>query len=208
MNRRSSLPELRRGNGLTVRSILSRLLLALLFIVTLASCTPRRALTQQGVLDLAGVSVVRLVVYYVVSPIAGYDPVYHVEEQCTGLGMLVCCWTPARTTEKNNWVLTDGTLVNTKGGTCLPETNSQLAGIQILANNAYTNNSPGQALIGSLQCHRPGQETICSDTEPETISSSAGAVLFSFHTAANHLQPFLLVAAPGGRGTPPGVSLG
>src|SRR5260221_5527460 len=196
MNRHSSLPELRKGSGLTVRSILSRLLLALLFIVTLASCTPRRALTQQGVLDLAGVSVVRLVVYYSVGAVIrqdGYDPTSSgTGEQCTGLGTLVGSWSPASPTEKNNWVLTDGTLVNPKGGTCLPETNSQLTGIQILANNAYTNNSPGQALIGSLQCHRPGQETTCSDTEPETISSSAGAVLFSFHTDANHLQTVLL----------------
>src|SRR6266436_5789334 len=186
----------------------SRLLLALLFIVALASCTPtRRALTQQGVLDLAGVSVVRLVVYYSVGAVIrqdGYDPTSDTEEQCTGLGTLVGSWSPASPTEKNNWVLTDGTLVNTKGGTCLP---GQLAGIQILANNAYTNNSPGQAPIGSLQCHRPGQETICSDTEPETISSSAGAVLFSFHTDANHLQPFLLVDPQQGLGTPQGIEL-
>ncbi len=101
-------------------------------------------------------------------------------------------------------MLTDGTLVNTKGETCLP---GQLAGIQILANNVYTNNSPGQAPIGSLQCHRPGQETICSDTEPETISSSAGAVLFSFHTDANHLQPFLPVDAQQSLGTPQGIEL-
>src|SRR5258708_4401390 len=183
----------------------SRLLLAFLFIVALASCTPRRALTQQGVLDLSGVSVVRLVVYYTVPtpPILG-DLVYKIEEQCTGLGTLVGSWSPASPTEKNNWVLTDGTLVNTKGGTCLP---GQLAGIQILANNAYTNNSPGQALIGSLQCHRPGQETICSDTEPETISSSAGAVLFSFHTDAHHLPPFPLFCTQQGLGTPQGIEL-
>src|SRR5260221_678204 len=186
----------------------SRLLLALLFIVALASCTPRRALTQQGVLDLAGVSVVRLVVYYSVGGAVirqdGYDPTSNTEEQCTGLGTLVGSWSPASPTEKNNWVLTDGTLVNTKGGTCLP---GQLAGIQILANNAYTNNSPGQAPIGSLQCHRPGQETTCSDTEPETISSSAGAVLFSSHTYPNHLQPILLVDAQQGLGTPQGIEL-
>src|SRR5260370_3436014 len=197
MNRHSSLPELRRGNGLTVRSILSRLLLALLFIVTLASCTPRRALTQQGVLDLAGVSVVRLVVYYSVGGAVirqdGYDPTSNTEEQCTGLGTLVGSWSPAGPTEKNNWVLTDGTLVNTKGGICLP---GQLPGIQILSNNAYTTNSPGQAPICRLQCHRPWPKTICSDTEPETISSSAGAVLFSFHTDANHFQPFLVVDEP------------
>src|SRR5713101_8329621 len=208
MNRHRSLPGLRRGNGLTVHSFLSRLLLALLFIVTLASCTPRRALTQQGVLDLAGVSVVRLDVYYSVGGVVirqdGYDPTSVTGEQCTGLGTLVGSWSPASPTEKNNWVLTDGTLVNTKGGTCLP---GQLTGIQILANNAYTTNSPGLALIGSLQCHRPGQETICSDTEPETISSSAGAVLFSFHTDANHLQPSLLVDAQQGLGTPQGIEL-
>src|SRR5260221_1355846 len=96
----------------------SRLLLALLFIVALASCTPRRALTQQGVLDLAGVSVVRLVVYYSVGGAVirqdGYDPTSNTEEQCTGLGTLVGSWSPASPTEKSNWVLTDGTLVNTK----------------------------------------------------------------------------------------------
>src|SRR5713101_8192252 len=118
MNRHRSLPGLRRGNGLTVHSFLSRLLLALLFIVTLASCTPRRALTQQGVLDLAGVSVVRLVVYYTIGAVIqqdGYDPIptSNIEEQCTGLGTLVLFFNATATTEKNNWVLTDGTLVNT-----------------------------------------------------------------------------------------------
>lgn len=215
MNRHSSLPELRRGSGLTVCSIPSRLLLALLFIVTLASCTPRRALTQQGVLDLAGVSVVRLVVYYTAgvtrldgyAPIAG-DSVYKVEEQCTGLGTLVGSWSPGSPTEKNNWVLTDGALVNTKRGTCPPETTGQLAGIQILANHAYTSNSPGTAPIGTLQCQRQGQETSCSDTVPEALLPTLdGALLFSFHTDADHLQPFLRVDAQQGLGTPQGIEL-
>src|SRR5260370_36523596 len=153
MNRHSYLPELRRGNGQTVHSILSRLLLALLFIVTLASCTPRRALTQQGVLDMAGVSVVRLVVYYSVGGAVirqdGYDPTTtsNTEEQCTGLGTLVGSWSPAGPTEKNNWELTDGTLVHTKRGMGLP---SQLAGIHIHAHNAYTTNSAFLAPLSRL----------------------------------------------------------
>src|SRR5258708_14247223 len=112
----------------------SRLLLAFLFIVALASCTPRRALTQQGVLDLSGVSVVRLVVYYTVPtpPILG-DPVYKIEKQCTDLGTLVGSWSPASPTEKNNWVLTAGTLVNTKGQTVVLQQKSQLPRIQVLA---------------------------------------------------------------------------
>ncbi len=188
----------------------SRLLLALLFIVTLASCTPRRALTQQGVLDLAGVSVVRLVVYYTVStsPILG-DSAYKIEEQCTGLGTLVGSWSPANPAEKNNWVLTDGALVNVNGQTCAPTTQGLLTTIKLYANTTYTSNKTDQALIGQLQCSlQTGQKATCSDTVPETLlPAQSGAFLFSFHTDANHLQPFLRVDAHQGLGTPQGIEL-
>ena len=216
MSRHSSLPELRRGSVLTVHLILSRLLLALLFIVTLASCTPRRTLTQQGILDLAGVSVVRLVVYYavvgqdgVVIRQDGYDPTSDTEVQCTGLGMLVGSWSPGSPTEKNNWVLTDGTLLNVNGQTCAPTTRGQLTTIKLYANTTYTYNKPDQALIGQLQCSlQTGQKATCSDTVPETLLPAPdGALLFSFHTDADHLQPFLRVDAQQGLGTPQGIEL-
>src|SRR5258708_9673332 len=74
----------------------SRLLLAFLFIVALASCTPRLALTQQRDLDLSTVSVVPLVVYYTVpTPPILASPVYNIEHQYTGLGQLRRSWSTA-----------------------------------------------------------------------------------------------------------------
>ena len=203
----SNIPELRRGIGLTTLSILSGLLLAFQFVlpsVAFASSsepTAPASLTPQGVLDLTGVSVVRLVVDYTATTT-------NMPTECTGLGTLVGSWPPASAAEMNNWVLTDGTLVNQKGQTCVSTVRGFLTSIKLFANNAYTNNKLEQAQIGQLQCHQETeQQALCSDPMLERLYSSPdGAVLFSFHTDAAHLQPFLSVA-PQAVGTPMGIEL-
>ncbi len=199
MSTHSNTRELRRGIGLTALSILSGLLLALQFVLpSLALASPAPPFTPQGVLDLTGVSVVRLVVDY-----SGTTT-----QQCTGLGTLVASWPPTSPTEQNNWVLTDSTLVNGNGQTCVPTTKGLLSSIKLYANNAYTNTMLNLAQIATLQCHQPaGQKATCSDTAPETLlPAQGGALLFSFHTDAAHPQPFLSVAAQA-TGTPLGIEL-
>src|SRR6266516_3469061 len=141
MSTHSSIPEMRGGIGLSAFSLLIGLLLALQLVLSpialATSSSPghisRQALTEQGVLDLAGVSVVRLVVTYTTTqaPIA-----------CTGLGTMLASWSPTTLSERNTWVLTDGSLLNPTGQSCASSTRGQLMSIQVYANNAYTDSLP------------------------------------------------------------------
>jgi serine/threonine protein phosphatase PrpC len=206
MSTQSNTPKLRQGIGLTALSILSGLLLALQFVLSpVAFASPERRLapppfTPQGVLDLAGVSVVRLVVEYT-------GTTTHLTARCTGLGTLVASWSPNTPTEQNNWVLTDSTLVNVNGQTCVSTTKGLLTDIKLYANNVYTNSMLNLALIDQLDCQQQtGQKTSCKDTTPETLFFSNGALLFSFHTDPTRLQPFLNVAVQA-TGIPLGIEL-
>ncbi len=206
MSTQSNTRKLRQGIGLAALSILSGLLLALQFVLSpIAFASPERPaappFTPQGVLDLAGVSVVRLVVEYT-------GTTTHLTTRCTGLGTLVASWSSNTPTEQNNWVLTDSTLVNVNGQTCVPATKGSLTAIKLYANTVYTNNTFNLAQIATLQCHQPaGQKATCSDTAPETLlPAQGGALLLSFHTDAAHLQPFLHVAAQA-TGTTLGIEL-
>src|SRR2546421_7254224 len=84
-------------------------------------------------MDQASVSVVRLVASYSGVP-TGCQP------SATGLGVLVGSWasSPGSTTI-NNWVLTDGSLVNPNAGSCT----EQLASMQIYTNTAYAGSTTG-----------------------------------------------------------------
>jgi len=203
MSTQSNTCKLRQGIGLTALSILSGLLLALQFVLSpVAFASPERRLAPPPFtpLDLAGVSVVRLVAEYT-------GTTTHLTARCTGLGTLVASWSPNTPTEQNNWVLTDSTLVNVNGQTCVSTTKGLLTDIKLYANTVYTNSMLNLALIAELQCRQQtGQKATCSDTAPETLFFSNGALLFSFHTDAAHLQPFLNVAAQA-TGTPLGIEL-
>jgi serine/threonine protein phosphatase PrpC len=206
MSTQSNTRKLRQGIGLAALSILSGLLLALQFVLSpVAFASPERPaappFTPQAVLDLAGVSVVRLVVEYT-------GTTTHLTTRCTGLGTLVASWSPNTPAEQNNWVLTDSTLVNVNGQTCVSTTKGLLTDIKLYANNVYTNSMPNLALLAELQCRQQtGQKATCSDTASETpLLAQGGALLLSFHTDAAHLQPFLHVAAQA-TGTPLGIEL-
>jgi hypothetical protein len=208
MSTHSDLPAWRRGIARFAFSILGGLLLALQLVlspVAFAASAERMAtpaLTQQGVLDLAGVSVVRLVVEYTQTPTRA-------TVDCTGLGTLVGSWVPLNSTDKNNWVLTDDTLVNQRGQTCLPKIPGHLTRITIYANTLYTNTPATPVTLGQLQCSQnQAQQTSCRDTLPETLSvPRSGAVAFSFRTESSHLQPFLTVAGQQGVGLLVGIEL-
>src|SRR6266487_1299934 len=207
MSTHSYLPKWQRGISLSARWLLSVLLLALLGVwPAVASASPARMTTptfsSQGVLDLAGVSVVRLAV-------KKKDSTTHAQVACTGLGTLVASWAPTSLSEKNNWVLTDGTLLNPDGHTCAPQKPGQLTTIVIYANSVYTNNTFNLSQLAQLQCQSgPRQKVSCSDSVPETLSTPlGGAVLFSFHTEASHLQPFLEVVTQPAEGSQLGIEL-
>jgi serine/threonine protein phosphatase PrpC/rubrerythrin len=207
MSTHRSIPEVRGGIGLSAFSLLIGLLLALQLVLSpVAFASPsspervtRPAFTEQGVLDLAGVSLVRLVVTYTTT---------HAPIACTGLGTLLGSWSPTSLSEKNTWVLTDGTLISQNGQTCAPPARGQLTKIQMYANNAYTHNLSPPVVIGQLTCRQvQSQQTACSDSAPETLAAAAGGVLFSFHSDPMHLQPFLRVAQQLGTGMQLGIEL-
>src|SRR5437879_5716819 len=192
-------PGMRRRTTLFVLSMLSGLLIALQLLlpaIAFATANAGRSETarvlppqQQKALDLAGVSVVRLVVSYKLigtnSPVA-----------CTGLGTLIDSGSP--TVDNNSWVLTDSSLVHLSGTTCTG-TAGQLTGITISPNTTYTNTSAIPQPLGQLQC----SPLECHDgitgngpleiINPKVETPASGA-LFSFHTDAQHLQPLLRVA--------------
>src|SRR5438270_9493017 len=117
-------PVMRRGTGLIALFMLSGLLIAqqlLLSSIAFASTNASRSRTaraltqqQQEALDLASVSVVRLVVTY---NTIGTNPQSTVAT-CTGLGTLIGSCLPRNLTDANNWVLTDSSLVHMNGTTC------------------------------------------------------------------------------------------
>ncbi len=208
MSTHSHIPGLRGRIGLSALSILSGLLFALQLVLpsaafaTASEHVTAPAFNAQGVLDLAGVSVVRLVIDYTGTP--NRAPL-----ECTGLGTVVGSWSPTSQGEKNNWILTDGALVNPNGQTCVPKMNGQLTKIAVYANNIYTDNGFNLALLSTLLCQPvQAQKTACRDTAAETLSQPLnGAVLFSFHTDSSHLQPFLNVVQQPGMGLQLGVEL-
>ncbi|HZU01428.1 MAG TPA: protein kinase [Ktedonobacteraceae bacterium] len=130
----------------------------------------------------AGPSVVRLLVTYgtLTSPI-----------QCTGVGVIVSSWTSQGTLEPNNWVLTDGALVNPDEATCVSATvhiKAKLISIQIMMSSAY--NTQGATFVLSASA-TAGLDVRCAG------ACQNGPVLFAF--ATDQTLPFLdLVPASSG----------
>jgi serine/threonine protein phosphatase PrpC len=117
-------------------SIFSNLLFALPLVLlsfspALAS-SARRLADQPQDLARSGVSVVRLIVSYSTG-----KPTAIV--QCTGLGVLVAGWPFQSGTNQNNWVLTDGNLINPgKEATCASSHPvARLATVEVFLSAAY-----------------------------------------------------------------------
>jgi len=201
-----------KRRGLSLLSLLGGLLLLLPLLVppvALASSTnPTKSLaglSSQGVLDLAGVSVVRLEVSYRLT-----RPATTVVK-CTALGTLIASWPATNATEQNNWVLTDGSVLDPTAGTssCVP--GGSLTMIQILASNEFTNQQSAFTVLDQLTC----QNALCTDQPPgssgqvaETVSRPVhGGVLLSFHSNVSHTLPYLTVAPSSTSASPTGIEL-
>src|SRR5438874_4030723 len=120
-----------------------------LFSVAFASSTQSSySFGSSQALDQASVSVVRLVVSYTtLVPVAGCPT------SKTGLGVLVGSWanSPGSTTI-NNWVLTDGSLVNPNGLKCAQgSSTAQLTTIQIYNDTAYVGSTTASTSVLSAR---------------------------------------------------------
>ncbi len=126
----------------------------------------------------AGVSVVRLLVYYSVGKDAKPAKPTAV---CTGLGVLLSSQLHPETKKYENWVLTDGTLVNSENqATCLDTSpTALLSRIDVYTSTAYSSQSLAPSSVAT-------PEVTCL-TRPAKCSQ--GPALFSFTTDLP--QPFL-----------------
>jgi serine/threonine protein phosphatase PrpC len=137
----------------------------------------------------AGVSVVRLLVSYSLGKAPNANATAS-RAECTGLGVLLSSQLKSDTQKYENWVLTDGNLVNSEEqATCLDATpTATLSRIDIFMNTSYSSQPVTLSLTTApvVTCRpRPAH---CSD----------GPALFSF--LSDRPQPFLdlSVTSPGG----------
>ncbi len=153
-------------------------------------------LTQQYVLDKAGVSVVRLKITYSNSSNQKEIVV------CTGLGALVGSTNSGSSGSHQSWVLTDANLLSSTLPAC-GLVGADGATIQIIASDAYTQSTPAHPspfTLGQISCavNILGENAVssCQD-ENSTISEMSISVpneytLFSFQTPTE--QPYLTLA--------------
>src|SRR5437588_724072 len=194
----SFVAKLRKGMGLYVAlPLLSGILIALQLVlpsVAFASSTQSSySFGTSQALDQASVSVVRLVASY-----SGVQP--GCQSSATGLGVLVGSWasSPGSTTI-NNWVLTDGSLVNPNGLTCAQRiSTAPLTTIQIYTNTAYAGSTAASTSVPS------GRPLVSVECQPQTCSGghivcqisptcSGGVVLVPFQTTVP--QPFIDISS-------------
>ncbi len=136
--------------------------------------------------DFAQVSVVRLVATY--QPPSGQvaKPLSPAIAQCTGLGVVVSSWMSESGSDQNNWLLTDGSLVNPEKPSCVSvPSNSNLALLRV---DLYFNKTFNPAMVPafpvspiSVHCLVP----VCS----------GGPALLSFATASNQTFPHIDLAS-------------
>src|SRR6266702_3969104 len=199
----SFVAKLRKGMGLYVAlPLLSGILIALQLVlpsVAFASSTQSSySFGASQALDQASVSVVRLVASY-----SGVPP--GCQPSATGLGVLVGSWASSGSKIINNWVLTDGSLVNPSAGSCaVAQVTEQLATLQVYNNTAYAGSTSSSTTLqsvrplASIQCQPrfcTGGSFVCQVTpaEPTSQTCSGGVVLVSFQTPVP--QPFIDVAS-------------
>lgn len=139
-----------------------------------ATATPPLTKPQQ-IVDLAGVSVVRLALSYL--PAKGKGTTF-----CTSLGTIVASWPSQNAAEQNNWVLTDGSLLNTsKNNKCAA--GGTLDTISLFASNEFTGNQPNPLSLDTLTCTTAGSCTDIAGKEMILTLPTSSAILFSFHTS-------------------------
>ncbi|MFL5696576.1 MAG: PP2C family serine/threonine-protein phosphatase [Ktedonobacteraceae bacterium] len=196
----SFVAKLRKGMGLYVAlPLLSGILIALQLVlpsVAFASSTQSSySFGSSQALDQASVSVVRLLVSYTAVP-----PISGCPTSKTGLGILVGSWaTSPGSTTINNWVLTDGSLVNPAGLTCGQGISAApLTTIQIYTNTAYAGSTtastsvPSARPLASVECQPQscsGGRIMCQISP----TCSSGVVLVPFQTSVP--QPFIDISS-------------
>ncbi len=143
----------------------------------------------------AGVSVVRLLVSYTGSADATGSTA-NSNIACTGLGVLVLSQLKAGSVSQyENWILTDGSLVNTESkATCLPSApDAALKSVTIYTSTSYNSQQAIKFTVNraDISVHCAAVDSPCAD----------GPALFSFDSSAQESQPFIDFASGPTSGT-------
>ncbi len=175
-----------------VFSILSGFLVVLQLILLTsqtahASSLPSMAAPTLGAsqaVDFTDVSVVRLVATY--EPPAGHaiKPNTATLAQCTGLAVVVSSWTSVNG-DQNNWLLTDGNLVNPDRPSC--SSAPLTANLTLLHVDLYFNTVFNPALLPAIQV--PPISVRC-----QLPTCSGGLALLSFASSSNQTFPHVDLA--------------
>ncbi|MBV9258768.1 MAG: protein phosphatase 2C domain-containing protein [Ktedonobacteraceae bacterium] len=135
--------------------------------------------------DFAQVSVARLIATYQLPSGQATKPPSVTLAQCTGLGVMISSWTSEGGNDQNNWLMTDGSLVDPGQPSCLPT--PPPSNLALLRVDLYFNKAFNPAMIPafpvspiSVHCLLP----ICS----------SGPALLSFATASNQTFPHVDLA--------------
>ncbi len=197
MSTHNYLPEMRRGIIRFAFSILSGLLLASQLVLPSAQTHDRADPSQSPSFALSEVSVVRLVFDYTAKTASTKTTTAGNPVLCTSLGVQVKSWPTRTPSELNNWVLTDGSLLNTLPSPCSSANSSStgkstitysISTISVYANNDYTDNTSANALLGIYSAVPANSNSIVCFATP----CMNGAFLFAIHT--EHVQPTLDMA--------------
>jgi serine/threonine protein phosphatase PrpC len=176
-----------------VFSILSGFLVVLQLILLTSQTTHASSLMSMAAptlgasqaVDFTDVSVVRLVATY--EPPAGQaiKPTSPTLAQCTGIGVMISSWVSVNGSDQNNWLLTDGSLVNPDRPSCLsaPLTSN----LTLLRVDLYFNTVFNPALLPALQVTHISVHCL-------TPGCSGGSALLSFATSSNQTFPHVDLA--------------
>ena len=176
-----------------VFSVLSGFLVVLQLILLTSQTAHASSLTSMAAptlgasqaVDFTDVSVVRLIATY--EPPAGHavKPNTVTLAQCTGLAVVISSWTSANG-DQNNWLLTDGNLVNPDRPSC--SSTPLTANLTLLRVDLYFNTVFNPAMLPAIQV--PPNSVRC-----QLLTCSGGVALLSFASSSNQTFPHIDLAS-------------
>ena len=189
----------RRGSFVaTGLSLLGALLIALqLILLNSAGVLAAPIVQPQNQpqdISFAGVSVVRVLSTYTPANGTKTKPPVTPSLQCTGLGVIVSSWRTTNVTEMNNWLLTDGKLVDPTQESCdiVPSKQMSLTKIEVFLSSAY--NTTIQPALVTLPVQQAANSTTPSAIRCQQTVCSDGLALVAFPEQSTHTLPFVNLA--------------
>jgi serine/threonine protein phosphatase PrpC len=178
-----------------VFSILSGFLLVVLQLMLVTSQTAHASslagmatslIGTSRAVDFAQVSVVRLVATYQPAQSQVGKPVTASLAQCTGLGVMIDSWASEGGADQNNWLLTDGSLVNPEQPSCLPTTSN--ANLALERVDLYFNTVFNPAMVPAIPVFPISVHCLVHPCD-------GGLALLSFATDSNQTFPHVDLAS-------------